>query len=51
MDEQINDLLEQAATKFEEADEAQREGDTVGWARALDEAEALVQEAFELSGQ
>ncbi|WP_110182654.1 UPF0182 family protein [Nocardioides solisilvae] len=46
--QQVRRLLDRAATAFEEANAAQREGDTVGWAEALDEAQALVEEAAEL---
>ncbi|WP_224766129.1 UPF0182 family membrane protein [Nocardioides campestrisoli] len=46
--QQVRRLLDQAATKFEEANAAQREGDTVAWAEALDEAQKLVEEASDL---
>ncbi|MFN7150883.1 MAG: UPF0182 family protein, partial [Microthrixaceae bacterium] len=46
----VESLLQQADAKFEEADQALRDGDSVGWARAMEEARALVQQAVELAG-
>jgi uncharacterized membrane protein (UPF0182 family) len=46
---QIRDLLRQAETKFNEADEAQRNGDTVEWARLIEEARELIEEAAQLA--
>lgn len=45
----IRTLLSQAEEQFAAADEAQREGDTVAWAEAIEEAKALINEAVELS--
>ncbi|WP_110241800.1 UPF0182 family protein [Nocardioides gilvus] len=50
VNDQIRDLLAEAETEFEAADEAQREGDTVAWAEAIEKAKDLVNEAVELSG-
>ena len=47
---QIRDLLQQAEQKFSDADEAQRNGDTVRWARLMEEGRELIEEAVELSG-
>lgn len=49
--DQIRDLLIDAQAKFNAADEAQREGDTVEWATLMEEGKKLVNEAVELSGQ
>jgi hypothetical protein len=46
---QVRRLLEQAEAKFEEAASAQRDGDTIGWATALAEAQRLVERAIEIS--
>jgi uncharacterized membrane protein (UPF0182 family) len=51
VDAQVQQLLRQAQAKFEEAEQAQREGDTVGWAEALEEAKDLVEQAIELAEQ
>ncbi len=51
VDAQVRKLLDQAAAKFEEAGAAQREGDTVGWAEAIADAEALIDEAVELTNE
>jgi uncharacterized membrane protein (UPF0182 family) len=48
---QVREKLDQAKAKFELADRLQRAGDTVGWATALAQAEALVKEAFDLLDQ
>jgi uncharacterized protein len=47
---QIQQLLNQAADKFAEADRLQAAGDTVGWAEALEEARSLVERAARLAG-
>src|SRR5690606_20268752 len=47
VDDQIRDLPAEAETEFEAADEAQKEGDTVGWAEAIEKAKDLVNEAVE----
>lgn len=48
---QIRDLLRQAETAFNEADEAQRNGQTVKWARLMEQARRLVEEAAELAAE
>jgi len=45
----VRALLEQAEAKFEEAEEAQRNGNTIGWATALAEAQRLVERAIQIS--
>lgn len=47
---QIRDLLRQAEAKFAEADEAQADGNTVRWARLMEEGRALIEEAVRLAG-
>jgi hypothetical protein len=47
---QIRELLRQAEAKFAEADEAQAAGNTVKWARLMEEGRALIEEAVELAG-
>jgi uncharacterized protein len=47
---QIRDLLQQAETKFTEADAAQAAGNTVKWARLMEEGRALIEEAVQLAG-
>jgi uncharacterized membrane protein (UPF0182 family) len=47
---QIRDLLRRAETKFSEADAAQQAGNTVKWARLMEEGRALVEEAVRLAG-
>ncbi len=47
--EQIRNLLQRADAKYREADEAQKAGNTVKWAKANDEARALIDEAFALA--
>ncbi|RYB92920.1 UPF0182 family protein [Nocardioides oleivorans] len=47
---QVRDLLQQAETKFAQADEAQRNGNTVKWARLMEEARALIEQAVNLAG-
>ena len=49
IDDQIRGKLAQAETQFEAADKAQRSGDTVAWAQALENAKKLVNEAVSLS--
>ncbi|MCD6639712.1 MAG: UPF0182 family protein [Nocardioides sp.] len=46
---EIRDLLRQAEAKFAEADEAQRNGQTVKWARLMEEARKLVERAAVLA--
>ena len=48
-DAQIRALLAEADEKFAAADKAQREGDTVRWARLMDEARGLIEDAIELA--
>ncbi len=43
------ELLDQAEAKFAEADRLQQQGDTVGWAEALDDARALVAQAVRIA--
>ena len=47
---QIRDLLRQAETKFSEADAAQAAGDTVKWARLMEEGRDLIERAVRLAG-
>ena len=47
---QIRDLLQQAEDKFNEADEAQRNGNSVKWARLMEEGRELIEEAVRLAG-
>ncbi|GAA1130964.1 UPF0182 family protein [Nocardioides aquiterrae] len=49
--DQIRALLAQAQRHFDAADAAQRQGDTVTWARQMELGKELVQQAFELSSQ
>jgi uncharacterized membrane protein (UPF0182 family) len=48
---QISQKLAQAQAAFEAADAAQAAGNTVKWARELEKAKALVNEAFDLAAQ
>ena len=45
----IRDLLKQADAAFAEADQAQRDGNTVKWARLMEQARSLIEQAIELS--
>ncbi len=47
---QIRDLIRQAETKFSEADAAQAAGNTVKWARLMEEGRALIEQAVRLAG-
>ncbi|PKH38966.1 hypothetical protein SAMN05192575_103350 [Nocardioides alpinus] len=47
---QIRDLLRQAEAAFAEADAAQAAGNTVKWARLMEEGRALIEEAVRLAG-
>ena len=47
---QIRDLLREAEAKFAAADAAQAAGNTVKWARLMEEGRALIEEAVELAG-
>ncbi|RYC07266.1 UPF0182 family protein [Nocardioides zhouii] len=47
---QIRDLLRQAEEKFTEADAAQQAGNTVKWARLMEEGRDLIEEAVRLAG-
>jgi hypothetical protein len=47
---QIRDLLRRAEEKFSQADEAQRAGNSVKWARLMEEGRALIEEAVRLAG-
>ncbi len=47
---QIRELLRQAEAKFTQADEAQQAGNTVKWARLMEEGRALIEEAVLLAG-
>ena len=46
---QIRDLLDQAEPKFTAADEALRNGDSVRWARLMEQGRRLIEEAVEIS--
>jgi uncharacterized membrane protein (UPF0182 family) len=48
-DARIRSLLAQAEEKFVEADQAQRNGNTVRWARLMDEARDLIDQAIQLA--
>ncbi len=47
---QIRDLLQQAEDKFTQADEAQRNGNSVKWARLMEEGRRLIEDAVRLAG-
>ena len=47
---QIRELLRQAETKFTEADAAQAAGNTVKWARLMEEGRDLIEQAVRLAG-
>ena len=47
---QIRDLLRQAEAKFAEADTAQAAGNTVKWARLMEEGRALIEQAVGIAG-
>ena len=47
---QIRQLLQQAEDKFTEADAAQQAGNTVKWARLMEEGRDLIEEAVRLAG-
>lgn len=47
---QIRDLLRQAEEAFGQADEAQRDGDSVEWARLMEKGRRLIEEAVALAG-
>lgn len=47
---QIRDLLRRAEAKFTEADEAQKAGNTVKWARLMEEGRSLIEQAVRLAG-
>lgn len=49
VDDQIRALLAEAETKFAAADKAQANGNSVGWARLMDQGRDLINEAFALS--
>ena len=51
VDDQIRSLLTQAEAKFNAADRAQSNGDTVGWARLMEQGRDLIAKAVELSGR
>ena len=51
LNNRVRDLLDQAEAKFAEADRLQAQGDTVGWAEALDEARDLVAQAVKVAEQ
>ncbi len=46
---QIRELLRRAETKFVQADQAQADGETVRWARLMEQGRALIEEAVELA--
>lgn len=47
---QIRQLLQQAEDKFTQADAAQAAGNTVKWARLMEEGRALIEQAVQLAG-
>ncbi|GAA1937460.1 UPF0182 family protein [Nocardioides hwasunensis] len=47
--QQIRDLLQQAEDRFTQADQAQRNGNTVRWAELMEEARQLIEEAVALA--
>jgi uncharacterized protein len=49
--DQIRDLLDQADQAFADADEAQRDGDLVEWARLIEQARSLIDEAIGLASE
>ncbi len=49
LNNRVRDLLDQAEAKFAQADRLQAQGDTVGWAKALDDARDLVAEAVKIA--
>jgi hypothetical protein len=49
VNDQIRSLLAEAEAKFQAADRAQANGDTVGWARLMDQGRELINEAFALA--
>jgi uncharacterized membrane protein (UPF0182 family) len=51
VDDQIRQLLARAEDKFEAADRAQSNGNSVGWARLMEQGRDLIAQAVELSGQ
>ncbi|WP_426245431.1 UPF0182 family protein [Nocardioides sp. LHG3406-4] len=51
LNQRVGQLLERAEDKFAEADRLQQQGDTVGWAKALDEARDLVKQAVQIAGR
>ena len=46
---QIRELLRRAETKFVQADQAQADGETVRWARLMEQGRALIEKAVELA--
>jgi uncharacterized membrane protein (UPF0182 family) len=46
---QVRDLLEQADAKFSAADDAQRRGNTVAWARLMEQGRKLIDRAITLA--
>ena len=51
VDDQIRSLLARAEDKFEAADRAQQNGNSVGWARLMEQGRDLIEQAVELAGQ
>ena len=51
VNDQIRSLLDQAEAKFDAADRAQANGNTVGWARLMDQGRELITQAVELADQ
>lgn len=49
VNDQIRALLAEAEAKFAAADKAQSNGNTVGWARLMDQGRELINEAFALA--
>ena len=46
----VAELLRQADAKFAEADQAQQDGDTVRWARLMEEGRQLIEQAVRQLG-
>ena len=51
VNDQIRSLLAQAEAKFEAADRAQANGDTVGWARLMDQGRDLINRGLRAGGR
>ena len=49
INDQIRALLAEAEAKFDAADRAQANGNSVGWARLMEQGRELINEAFSLA--